>query len=55
MGKTVDEEVVRIAIEFYHWMRKNDTMENAEQFFHFTDEDMFNVFLEEVYGKQSIS
>ena len=53
MGKTADEEVVRIAIEFYRWMLKNDTMENAEQFFHFTDKDMFNVFMEEVYGKDN--
>ncbi len=50
MSKIVDEEVVKIAIDFYRWMLKNDTMENAEQFFHFTDRDMFNVFIEEVYG-----
>lgn len=39
------------SIAFFNWMRKNDTMENAERFFHYTDEDMYNVFLEETYGK----
>ena len=35
------------AIAFYNWMRKNDTPENAEKFFHYTDKDMLNVFKEE--------
>lgn len=35
------------AIAFYNWMRKNDTQENAEKFFHYTDKDMLNVFKEE--------
>ena len=35
------------AIAFHNWMRKNDTPENAEKFFHYTDEDMLNVFKEE--------
>lgn len=35
------------AISFHNWMRKNDTPENAEKFFHYTDEDMLNVFKEE--------
>jgi len=31
-------------IEFYKWMRKNDTEENAEKYFHYSDEDMLNEF-----------
>ena len=33
------------AIEFYRWMMENDTVENAEKYFHWSDEDMFNEFL----------
>jgi hypothetical protein len=29
-------------------MRQNDTEANAERFFHYTDEDMMNVFKEEM-------
>lgn len=35
------------AIAFHKWMRENDTQENAEKYFHFTDEDMFIEFLKE--------
>ena len=35
------------AIAFYNWMRKSDTPENAEKFFHYTDKDILNVFKEE--------
>lgn len=35
------------AIEFHRWMINNDTQENAEKWFHYTDEDMLNVFKEE--------
>ncbi len=35
------------AIEFYRWMMKNDTVENAEKYFHWSDEDMFNEFLKQ--------
>ena len=41
---TIAEE---LAIEFNNWMRKNDTSENSEKYFHYTDKDMFNVFKEE--------
>ena len=34
----------KIAIGFNIWMKKNDTVEKAEEFFHFTDEDMFDEF-----------
>ena len=33
------------AIEFHHWMMKNDTPKNADKYFHWSDEDMFKEFL----------
>jgi hypothetical protein len=36
------------AIQFHLWMRQNDIEANAERFFHYTDEDMMNVFKEEM-------
>ncbi len=38
------------AIEFYKWMREVDTLGNAEQYFHFSNEDMYDVWLEEKKG-----
>lgn len=35
------------AIKFHKWMRLNDTQENAEKWFHYTDKDMLNAFKEE--------
>ena len=32
-------------INFHKWMLKNDTAENAEKYFHYTDEDMVNEYL----------
>lgn len=32
------------AIKFYHWMIENHTLENAEKYFHYSDEDMYNEF-----------
>jgi|TARA_R110000737_G_scaffold278735_1_gene285455 hypothetical protein len=29
------------AIRFHHWMMVNDTAENAEEYFHYSDEDMY--------------
>ena len=37
----------KFAIEFHSWMRLNDTQENAEKCFHYTDTDMLNAFKEE--------
>jgi len=31
-------------IGFYKWMKENDTKENAEKYFHYSDEDMLNEF-----------
>lgn len=35
------------AIDFYNWMRKNDTPENAEMWFGYSDQDMLNEFKKE--------
>lgn len=35
----------QIAIEFWAWMRENDTPDNAEQYSNYTDKDMFQEFL----------
>ena len=35
------------AIAFHQWMRVNDTQEDAEKYFHYTDKDMLNAFKEE--------
>lgn len=40
-------ELDEFTIAFHNWMRKNDTPENAEKWFGYTDEDMLNVFKEE--------
>ena len=41
------------AIEFYRWMIKNDTVENAEKYFHWSDKDMFNEFLKQKHKYKS--
>lgn len=33
------------AIEFHKWMKENDTPERAEEWFHYSDEDMYKAFL----------
>jgi len=35
------------ALNFHNWMRENDTQENAEQWFGFSDQDMLNAFKNE--------
>lgn len=35
------------AIKFANWLRKEDTPENAEKWFHYSDEDMLNAFKEQ--------
>jgi hypothetical protein len=37
----------KLAIDFHQWMRLNDTRENAEKYFHYTDKDMLNAFKKE--------
>jgi hypothetical protein len=45
--KQKQEERDNFAIDFHQWMRVNDTKENAEKYFHYTDKDMLNAFKEE--------
>ena len=35
---------------FIKWMHENDTPENAEKYFHYSNEDMFNEYLNELKG-----
>ena len=35
------------SIKFAYWLRKEDTQENAEKWFHYSDMDMLNAFKEE--------
>jgi len=37
-------------IGFHRWMLKTDTADNAEEFFHYTDEDMLEQYLNGDYG-----
>ena len=34
----------KYALAFHKWMRENDTPENAETWFGFSDDDMLNAF-----------
>ena len=40
-------------LNFHKWMIKNDTAENADKYFHYSDDDMFNEYLKtnKLYGK----
>ena len=40
----LEEEKEQI-IDFHKWMLKNDTAENADKYFHYSDDDMFNEYL----------
>mgnify|MGYP007071562545 CR=1 FL=1 len=44
-------KIKQTAIEFYKWMLIHNTPENTDQYFHYTDEDMFDEFYKETYGK----
>lgn len=35
-----------ISIKFYKWMLENDTQDNADEWCNYSDEDMFNYFIE---------
>ena len=35
-------------IGFHKWMMKNDTPENAEAYFHYSDDDMLNEYLNQI-------
>ncbi len=42
------DNLVEHMIGFHKWMLENDVPAKAEQFFHYTDEDMANEYLKEV-------
>lgn len=44
-----DSETRSIAIEFSKWMKENDTPENAEKWFGYTDNDMFDAFIDDLW------
>jgi hypothetical protein len=41
-----NNEIRLIAINFNKWMKNNDTLENAEKWFGYTDNDMFGAFMD---------
>jgi hypothetical protein len=43
----LNEKLDEFTIKFAYWFRKEDTPENAEKYFHFSDNDMLNAFKEE--------
>lgn len=44
-----DDETRSIAIKFSKWMKENDTPENAEKWFGYTDNDMFDAFIDNLW------
>jgi len=45
--KQEQQEIDKFAIAFHRWMKKNDTIENADKYFHYTDKDMLEKFKKE--------
>jgi hypothetical protein len=45
-AKQIEKEQM---ICFHNWMMKNDTPENAERYFHYTDNDMIREHYKETY------
>jgi hypothetical protein len=41
LAKAMEKEQM---IKFYKWMLENNTEQNAEKYFHFTDSDMLNEY-----------
>ena len=40
--------LTRLVIGFHRWMKENDTPENAEKWFGYSDEDMLNAYVDEL-------
>lgn len=36
-------------VAFHKWLKENDTPERAEEWFHYSDEDMYRAFKEEQF------
>jgi hypothetical protein len=49
--KKTSEIATEVAVRFYTWMKAQDTEENAEKYFGFSDEDMFCEFINNHYSK----
>jgi hypothetical protein len=47
MSDKIEKIAEEFALKFHNWMRNNDIPANAEKYFHYSDEDMLNVFKEE--------
>ena len=47
-AKEMEKEQI---IEFHKWMIENDTVQNAEKHFHFTDSDMLHEYYNETFKK----
>jgi hypothetical protein len=43
--ENLKQEEKKQMIGFHKWMLKTDTADHAEEFFHYTDEDMLEVYL----------
>jgi len=41
------------ALEFLKWIRENDTIDNAEQYFGYTDSNMYDQFIKQANEKNS--
>jgi hypothetical protein len=48
--ENLKQEEKKQMIGFYRWMLKTDTADHAEEFFHFSDEDMLEQYLNGDYG-----
>lgn len=42
------QQMITIAILFHKWMRRNDIPSKAEEYFGYSNEDMFNEFYSEL-------
>jgi hypothetical protein len=51
MSDKIEQIADDYALKFHNWMRKEDTPENAEKYFGYTDKDMLNVFKEGAYNE----
>ena len=49
MKEKLEEQLDDFTLFFHRWMRENDTQENAEEWFGFTDKDMLQYFKQNIY------
>lgn len=53
--ESLKQEEKRQMIGFYKWMLTVDTVDNAEEYFHFSDEDMLEVYLKKVNERSKLA